>query len=156
MTLRRPAAERPNNGFPPNPAAAAPKGVSTVKDRTVSLHDGSTMGEQDQNSVSKTKISLEEYLQEVARFCEDEYGTRFREQFEDSRGTSELAMLVVPTAEELGELRKAVAIMTPTERRNADHLSDEQMAGIAQDARIDPANFAIFINGYALTCKRVS
>jgi hypothetical protein len=30
------------------------------------------------------------------------------------------------------------------------------MALIAQDARIDPANFAIFINGYAITCKRVS
>ena len=122
----------------------------------MSLRDGSTMGEQDQNSIPKTKISLEEYLQEVARFCEDEYGTRFRDQFEDSRGTSELAMLVVPTTEELQELRKAVAIMTPTERHNADRLTDEQMACIAQDARIDPANFAIFINGYALTCKRVS
>jgi hypothetical protein len=156
MTMRRPAAERPHNGFLPVTATAIPNGISTVKDTDMSLRDGSTMGEQDQNSVSKTKISLEEYLQEVARFCEDEYGTRFREQFEDSRGTSELAMLVVPTAEELGELRKAVAIMTPTERHNADRLSDEQMAGIAQDARIDPANFAIFINGYALTCKRVS
>ena len=103
------------------------------------------------------QLSLEEYLEEVARFCQDEYGSRFRSQFgEDTRGTSELAMLVVPTTEELQELRKAVAIMTPTERRTADHLSDEQIASIAQDARIDPANFAIFINGYALTCKRVS
>jgi hypothetical protein len=114
------------------------------------------MTDNEQNSVPRVKISLEEYLEEVARFCEDEYGSRFRNQFEDTRGTSELAMLVVPTAEELGELRKAVAIMTPTERRNAEHLSDEQMALVAQDAKIDPANFAIFINGYALTCKRVS
>ena len=102
------------------------------------------------------QISLEEYLEEVARFCQDEYGSRFRNQFEDSRGTSELAMLVVPTEEEMRELRKAVAIMTPTERRDANRLSDEQIASISQDARIDPANFAIFINGYALTCKRVS
>jgi hypothetical protein len=110
----------------------------------------------DQNLLSKSKISVEEYLEEVARFCQDEYGSRFRNQFEDTRGTSELAMLVVPTAEELQELRRAVAIMTPTERRDADRLSDEQMAAIVQDARVDPANFAIFINGYALTCKRVS
>ncbi len=114
------------------------------------------MDGQEQNPTPKAKLSVEEYLEEVARFCQDEYGSRFRTQFEDTRGTSELAMLVVPTTEELQELRKAVAIMTPTERRNADRLSDEQMAGIAQDARIDPANFAIFINGYALTCKRVS
>ena len=102
------------------------------------------------------RISLEEYLEEVARFCEDEYGGRFRDQFEDTRGTSELAMLVAPTEQELKELRTAVAIMTATERRDADRLSDDQIASIAQDARIDPANFAIFINGYALTCKRVS
>jgi hypothetical protein len=122
----------------------------------MSFHDDSTMGEQEQNPIHRVKISIEEYLEEVARFCQDEYGSRFRSQFEDTRGTSELAMLVVPTTEELQELRKAVAIMTPTERRNADRLSDEQIACISQDARIDPANFAIFINGYALTCKRVS
>ena len=122
----------------------------------MSFRDDATMGEHEQNPTSKVKISIEEYLEEVARFCQDEYGSRFRSQFEDTRGTSELAMLVVPTTEELQELRKAVAIMTPTERRNADRLSDEQMACVAQDAKIDPANFAIFINGYALTCKRVS
>ena len=35
-------------------------------------------------------------------------------------------------------------------------LADEQIQKIAADALIDPANFAIFINGYALHCKRVS
>jgi len=35
-------------------------------------------------------------------------------------------------------------------------LTDEQMHKIAADAGIDPANFAIFINGYNLHCKRVS
>jgi hypothetical protein len=53
-------------------------------------------------------------------------------------------------------LKKAVAIMTPTEKQNADNLTDEQIHKIATDAGIDPGNFAIFINGYALHCKRVS
>ena len=72
------------------------------------------------------------------------------------KGTSELAMLAVPTAEELAGLQKAVAIMTVAEKQNAETLSDEQIGWIAEDARVDPANFAIFINGYILTCKRVS
>jgi signal recognition particle GTPase len=105
---------------------------------------------------SKAKISLEEYLEEVARFCENEYGNRFRGQFQDMKGTSELAMLAAPTDAELTELRRAVAIMTAAEKQNAETLSDEQVARIAEDARVDPANLAIFINGYALTCKRVS
>jgi hypothetical protein len=56
----------------------------------------------------------------------------------------------------LQELKKAVAIMTPAEKQNAGSLTDEQIHKIAADAQIDPANFAIFINGYALHCKRVS
>jgi hypothetical protein len=105
---------------------------------------------------AKAKISLEEYLEEVARFSENEYGNRFRGQFQDMEGTSELAMLAAPTAAELKELRRAVAIMTASEKRDAEKLSDEQVEKIAEDARVDPANFAIFINGYSLTCKRVS
>jgi hypothetical protein len=65
-------------------------------------------------------------------------------------------MLAAPTARELEELRRAVAIMTPGEKDAADRLSDEQIEKIAVDARVDPANFAIFMNGYALLCKRVS
>jgi hypothetical protein len=104
----------------------------------------------------KVKISVEEYLEEVARFCDNQYGNRVRGRFKDVRGTSELAMLVAPTSEELAQLRRAVAIMTPRERQDADRLSDEQIERIAVDAQIDPANFAIFMNGYALACKRVS
>jgi len=104
----------------------------------------------------KEKISIEEYLEEVARFCDNEYGTTVRGQFRDLRGTSELAMLVAPTYEELVQLRRAVAIMTPGEKQTADQLSDEQIERIAVDAHVDPANFAIFMNGYALICKRVS
>lgn len=105
---------------------------------------------------AKVKISIQEYLEEVARFCDNQYGNRVRTRFEDVQGTSELAMLVAPTGDELSELRRAVAIMTPGEKQDADRLSDEQIDRIAADAHVDPANFAIFMNGYALICKRVS
>lgn len=99
-------------------------------------------------------ISIEQYLEKVARFTDSEYGKLVREQFEDIEGSSELAMLAAPTNEELAQLKKAVAIMTPSEKQNADKLTDDQILRIAADARIDPANFAIFINGYTLYCKR--
>lgn len=79
-----------------------------------------------------------------------------RTQFKDIKGSSELAMLAAPNAEELEQLKKAVAIMTPAEKQNAGELTDEQMQKIAIDAGIDSGIFAIFINGYALRCKRVS
>ncbi|MBA7649556.1 hypothetical protein ES703_57353 [subsurface metagenome] len=102
------------------------------------------------------KISIEQYLEKVARFSDSEYGRLIRSQFKDIKGSSELAMLAAPSAEELEQLRKAVAIMTPDEKQNAGNLTDEQIQRIASDAQIDPANFAIFINGYTLHCKRVS
>ena len=58
------------------------------------------------------------------------------------------------TAEELEQLRKAVAIMTAQEKQNAANLTDDQVRKIADDAKVDPALFAIFINGYALHVKR--
>ena len=79
-----------------------------------------------------------------------------RSQFKDIEGSSELAMLAAPSSEELEQLKKAVAIMTPDERQNADSLTDEQIQKIAADADIDAGIFAIFINGFALHCKRVS
>jgi hypothetical protein len=86
---------------------------------------------------------------------DDEYGQRVRQQFEDNRGSSELAMLQTPSSKELEQLRTAVAIMTPAEKQNAENLTDEQIQKIADDARIDAGIFAIFINGYILECKRV-
>jgi hypothetical protein len=97
---------------------------------------------------------LDEYLEEVARFCGSDYGKQVRGRFQDTKGTSELAMLAAPTAEELKQLRTAVAIMTPAEKQNAQSLSDEQIARLAVDAHVDPANLAIFLNGYALRLKR--
>ena len=79
-----------------------------------------------------------------------------RRQFADIKGAAELAMLAAPTGAELEQLKKAVAIMTPDEKQNAADLTDEQIQKIAADAAIDPGIFAIFVNGYALQCKRVS
>jgi hypothetical protein len=79
-----------------------------------------------------------------------------RNQFKDLKGSSELAMLAAPSSAELEQLKKAVAIMTPEEKQNADNLTDDQIQKIAVDADTDPGIFAIFINGYALHCKRVS
>jgi len=101
-------------------------------------------------------ISIEQYLEKIAIFTDNKYGNLVRKQFKDIKGTSELAMLAAPSAEELEELKKAVAIMTPAEKQNVENLTDEQIQRIAQDAGVDPANFAIFINGYTLNRKRVS
>jgi signal recognition particle GTPase len=92
----------------------------------------------------------------VAKFAGSDYGNMIRSQFKDIKGGSELAMLAAPTEEELEQLRKAVAIMTQGEKKDVSALTDEQIQRIAADAEVDPANLAIFINGYALHCKQVS
>jgi 2-iminoacetate synthase ThiH len=104
----------------------------------------------------KPKISIDEYIQKLTRFAGSDYGRLVRSQFQDNEGDSELAMLVAPSIEELEQLKKAVAIMTPSEKETAANLTDEQVQKIASDAQVDPANLAIFINGYTLHCKRVS
>jgi len=110
----------------------------------------------DKTTMVQDNITIEQYLQKVARFSDSEYGQLIRGRFKDIKGSSELAMLAAPSAEELEQLKRAVAIMTPAEKQNAANLSDEQVQKIATDADIDPANLAIFLNGYALHCKRVS
>jgi signal recognition particle GTPase len=99
-------------------------------------------------------ITIEQYLEKVARFSNSDYGRMIREQFKDINGSSELAMLAAPSNEELEQLKTALAIMTPQEKEKANCLTDEQIQKIAADAKIDPANLAIFINGYALHCKK--
>lgn len=96
------------------------------------------------------------YIQKLEKFVNSDYGRLIRTQFADIRGDTELAMLVAPSAEELKEFKKAVAIMTDEEKAKAAELTDEQVQKIAGDAQVDPANLAIFFNGYALHCKRVS
>lgn len=92
----------------------------------------------------------------MALFVDSDYGKMMRGRFQDYRGSSELAMLASPSAEELAELKRAVAIMTDKEKARAAALTDEQVKALAADAKVDAANLAIFLNGYALTCKRVS
>jgi len=104
----------------------------------------------------KPKISIDMYIQKLEKFVNSDYGRLIRTQFADIRGDTELAMLVAPSAEELKEFKKAVAIMTDEEKAKAAELTDEQVQKIAGDAQVDPANLAIFFNGYALHCKRVS
>jgi hypothetical protein len=108
------------------------------------------MTKREDRTAINEKMSIEQYLEKVARFSDSKYGKMIRVQFKDIEGGSELAMLAAPSPEELEQLKKAVAIMTPDEKQNANSLSDEQIQKIAADAQIDPANFAIFINGYAL------
>lgn len=101
------------------------------------------------------KPSLDEYLARLESMVDDEFGMRMREHFQDIAGSSELAMLECPSGDELELIRRAVAIMTPDEKSRADVLMDEEVEKIAKDAMVDQAVFAIFINGYALFCKRV-
>ena len=103
-----------------------------------------------------SSISIDDYLNRLAAFVDNEYGRRFRTQFEDHRGAAQLAMLQSPTRDELQQLQRAVAIMTPHERQNAAQLTDDTVRRIAHDAVIDPAIFAIFINGYTLENKKRS
>jgi len=103
----------------------------------------------------KIAITIEQYLEKLARFANSDYGKLVREQFTDNKGDSELAMLVAPTKQELEEFRRAVAIMTPDEKNNAMNLTDEQVQKIAADAQVDPANLSIFFNGFVLHCKRL-
>jgi len=99
-------------------------------------------------------MTIDEYLERVARFADSEYGRMVRMRFRDHRGSSELAMLASPTADELSQLKRAVAIMTPAEKETAAELTDEQIQRIAADAKVETAILAIFINGYALHQKR--
>ena len=101
-------------------------------------------------------MTIEQYLDRVAQFTGHDYGKMFRGQFGDNDGSSELAMLVSPSPAELSELQRAVAIMTAQEKASAVDLTDEQIQRLAEDAKVDPGNLAIFVNGYALFCKRVS
>ena len=101
-------------------------------------------------------MTIEEYLEKIAKFTDNEYGRLVRQQFADIKGSSELAMLASPTTDELAQLRKAIAIMTAAEKENPNNLTDQQLQSIASDAGIDPGIFAIFINGYILELKKNS
>ena len=100
-------------------------------------------------------MTIDEYLEQLGKNAGNEYGRVFRRNFADNLGTAELAMLGSPSVTEYEQLKKAVAIMTSEEKRSAALLEDEQIQRIADDACVDRANFAIFINGYCIREKRV-
>jgi len=99
------------------------------------------------------KLTIEEYLKSLEAFVDDAYGKQIRQQFRGIDGSSELAMLQSPSRDEYDQLCRAVAIMTATERKNAETLTDEQVERIAEDAAVDKALLAIFINGFAIKKK---
>ena len=99
-------------------------------------------------------MSLQQNLEKLVLCVDDEYGRQIRQRFGDNKGSSELAMLASPSGPELEQLQKAVAIMTPAEKKTAEKLTDEQVEKIAEDAKIDLSLLAIFINGYALELNK--
>ena len=99
-------------------------------------------------------MKIEEYLQSLEAFVGNADGRRIRQQFQTIDGKSELAMLSSPSRDEYAQLARAVAIMTPAEKENAASLNDEQVERIAEDAKVDKALLAIFINGFAIKVKK--
>ncbi len=102
----------------------------------------------------KRPASIEEYLEQVGNGRASAFGRRFRRQFQDSRGTAELAMLAAPSEEEYADFCRLVAGMTEEEKANVGLLYAEEVRTVAQRCHADPGNAAIFLNGYALTQQR--
>ncbi|MHC4525080.1 MAG: hypothetical protein ACYTEU_09800 [Planctomycetota bacterium] len=98
-------------------------------------------------------MKIEDYLKSLEPFIDDAYGRQIRKQFQSIDGKSELAMLSSPSRDEYEQLSRAVAIMTAAEKEISASLSDQQVERIAEDAKVDKAILAIFINGFALKLK---
>jgi hypothetical protein len=98
-------------------------------------------------------LKIEDYLKSLEPFIDDAYGRQIRKQFQSIDGKSELAMLSSPSRDEYEQLSRAVAIMTAAEKEISASLSDQQVERIAEDAKVDKAILAIFINGFALKLK---
>lgn len=96
------------------------------------------------------KLTIEEYLKSLEPFVDHAYGRQIRQQFQSIDGKSELAMLQSPSGAEFEQFHRAVAIMTKAEKENAETLTDEQVERLAEDAVVDKAVLAIFMNGYAI------
>lgn len=99
-------------------------------------------------------LSIEQYLEHVGRQRNSSFGRRFRQQFRDTRGTAELAMLAAPSEQEYDEFCRAVEVMTEEEKNDPESLTDQQIRAIAERSRADSGNVSIFINGYVLARKK--
>ena len=98
--------------------------------------------------------SIEEYLAQVGRGRGDAFGKRYRQQFRDMKGTSELAMLAAPSEEEYEDFRRLVSDMTEQEKQHIELLNEEQIQDIAKRSGASVGNATIFINGYIIACKQ--
>ena len=100
-------------------------------------------------------MTIEEYVKSLEPFVDNAYGKQIRQQFQSIDGKSELAMLQSPSRDEFNQFQRAVAIMTPAEKEAPEALTDEQIARLAEDAGVDQAILAIFVNGYAIQKSKV-
>ena len=99
--------------------------------------------------------NIEDYLEYVGRFRQNAFGSRFRNQFRDTRGTAELAMLVSPSEEEYRDFQRAVEAMSEKEKSEPEKLTDGQIKDIAERADADCGNVSIFVNGFVLAREKV-
>jgi len=83
-------------------------------------HTAPRAAEREEATVER-RLRIEAYLEKVSRFAGDGYGRQVRTRFADDAGFAELAMLGSPSIEELEQLRRAVAIMTPREKAGPPH-----------------------------------
>lgn len=97
-----------------------------------------------------------QYVQTLARFVDDPYGQQIRQQFADSHGRSELAMLAAPTREEYQQFCRLAAAMTDAQNHAAERLTDSEVQQLAEVAGVDKALAAIVINGYALHKRKTA
>jgi preprotein translocase subunit Sss1 len=105
--------------------------------------------------ILREPLTIEAYLKSLEPFIDDAYGRQIRQQFQSMDGTSELAMLSSPSRDEYEQLARAVAIMTAAEKETAASLTDEQIERIAEDANVDKAILAIFMNGFAIKISKI-
>lgn len=101
-----------------------------------------------------SSLSIEDYLAQIARGRKSAFGQRFRKQFQDQVGDSELSMLTAPNEKEFSALSKIVAIMSRFEKMHIDALDEKQIKEIADTAEVDLGTTQIFINGYILACRQ--
>jgi len=100
--------------------------------------------------------NIEDYLEYVGRFRQNDFGRQFRTQFRDTRGTAELAMLASPSQSEFDDFRRTVQAMTEQEKSAPEELTDQQIADLARRTGADPGHVNIFINGYILARKNAA
>lgn len=98
--------------------------------------------------------AIEEFLADVGCCRDSPFGQRFRNQFRDTRGSAELAMLAAPSEQEYKDFCEVVKVLTEEQKHNIEKLTGKELLEIAQQAGADPGNTAIFINGFIIEKKK--